>query len=759
MQDYRSDNFNYFSKQDQEKQKKKTAWKRVWFWIKIVLYVLLFGITMTGCVQSCVIKSSNYTGTGIEFYTNEKNVSPYVATFKAENNLTNDEKDKLKNQGVDLKDINIDDKNDVISFNKYEKANFNLSQRFYGEQLEAIKKQTNETYNGIYGAYKNYNVALQLYNNQDGLFNGEKQVIENKNGKYMFTTIPVKLKNEKGNYNQNEYRYKYQSIFNDNELKEWKFIDPSFDFNVYFVYDKDKKKFVLKEDTNLIKIGKFTTLIQIGKDKKNQFKFEKDLSVLSISNSNNFYSNGKDIDEYGFGKFRRDTFETLANNTFYSNNSKFYKKALNEAKNVFNISDFSNLSDYIVKTILSKDKSKIKKLEFSPQLYLALTKYSESIQKYLNDSGFSPLNTISPIKEKTIIEYNATKLAYDNQLNAVHNARNVYDSNQTTENKKAFELELEKLNEIKANLEKLNADANASYSLLHAAPNTKFSLSAAETHTIPLTQSEQRVIYDWATAWKLGPFYGLFVWPLAYVSSALTSSMPILAGWGTIIAILIITIVLRSAMFGLTFRSTVNQSKQEELKAKKAKIDAKYAEFKNNKQMKARQQQEVAELYKKNGINPLDSFATMLISMPIFFAIWRVIQALPDMKSTVWLGMSFAETSWRRLFFNQEWQYLGILIVVGLVQGISQFLPALLNRKKFKQHTNLEEAKALKKQNKTQKIIAFVFFFITFMFNAGVQIYWIISGLWTIGQTLGIHYFKKTRYYRTKFLKKENKVV
>ncbi|MGV2392602.1 UNVERIFIED_CONTAM: YidC/Oxa1 family membrane protein insertase [Campylobacter lari] len=108
---------------------------------------------------------------------------------------------------------------------------------------------------------------------------------------------------------------------------------------------------------------------------------------------------------------------------------------------------------------------------------------------------------------------------------------------------------------------------------------------------------------------------------------------------------LIITIILRGLMLAITFKSTVNQSKQEDLKSKKAKIDAKYAEFKDNKQMKARHQQEIADLYKKNGINPLDAFSTLIISLPVFFAIWRVIQGLPDMKSTTFLGISFSQTS------------------------------------------------------------------------------------------------------------------
>ncbi|SYV97945.1 putative inner membrane protein translocase component YidC, partial [Mycoplasmopsis edwardii] len=64
------------------------------------------------------------------------------------------------------------------------------------------------------------------------------------------------------------------------------------------------------------------------------------------------------------------------------------------------------------------------------------------------------------------------------------------------------------------------------------------------------------------------------------------------------------------------------QSIQEGLKSKKAAIEAKYAGFENNKAMKMKKNQEIQALYSKYNINPLDQFANLLLSMPIFFAMW-----------------------------------------------------------------------------------------------------------------------------------------
>ncbi|QLI75201.1 membrane protein insertase YidC [Mycoplasmopsis bovis] len=718
MKEYRSNNFNYFSNEDRQKEKKKSAWKKVWFWIKIVFYVLLFGIAMTGCVQSCVVKSSNYTGNGIEFYTSKENVSPHVTTLDTSHKLTKEENTYLKDNKINIELEN----DDQLYFEKNDGANFHLSHKNYGE----IIKNLRSAHQGSYGAYKNWNVAIQLRDHNKKLWNNQpiiKGTGDNSNN-YLFAVQPVEDPSAKSSY---------KTIYSPNEYKEWLLIDPSFDFDANFVYDKDKNIFKINPNsTKLINEGKFISNLDVNssndkkkKNDKNAFIYDKELSYLTFANRNNFT---------GFAKFRRDIFETLATNTFYSDKSKYYKKALSQVEKTLkngNYSvDYNGFNKYFVDKIKNK---KSNELEFAPNVFYALKYYNKALNKYANELNFSALNQISPVKNSVIEEINS--------LSNDYNKINDKNSKEATD--------------LRKKITALNEQLRNSSRLLAPAPYSSMTINLNDAVKIPYAGDEpQRVIYNWADAWKLGPFYGLLVFPTAWLSAHLSTSLSHLGGWGTIIVILVLTIILRSAMLAITFKQTVNQSKQEELKSKKAKIDAKYAEFKNNKQMKARQQQEVAELYKKHGINPFDAFVTMLISLPIFIMMWRVIQSLPEFKSTVWLGISFAETSWRRLFFSGEWQYLGVLLVVAIVQGVAQFLPQILNRKKFKERTSLEEEKALKKANRTQRIMTIVFFFVTLIFSAGLQVYWIISGLWTIIQTLSIHQFKKSTYYRRKYLDK-----
>ncbi len=303
--------------------------------------------------------------------------------------------------------------------------------------------------------------------------------------------------------------------------------------------------------------------------------------------------------------------------------------------------------------------------------FMLLSTIIKPLNKYANELNFSALNQISPVKNSVIEEINSLSNDY-NKIN---------DKN----SKEAIDL--------RKKITTLNEQLRNSSRLLAPAPYSSMTINLNDAVKIPYAGDEpQRVIYNWADAWKLGPFYGLLVFPTSLIIRLIyQQGLSHLGGWGTIIVILVLTIILRSVMLAITFKQTVNQSKQEELKSKKAKIDAKYAEFKNNKQMKVLDNnKKLLSLYKKHGINPFDAFVTMLISLPIFIMMWRVIQSLPEFKSTVWLGISFAETSWRRLFFSGEWQYLGVLLVVAIVQGVAQFLPQILNRKKFKERTSLE---------------------------------------------------------------------
>ena len=273
------------------------------------------------------------------------------------------------------------------------------------------------------------------------------------------------------------------------------------------------------------------------------------------------------------------------------------------------------------------------------------------------------------------------------------------------------------------------------------AGDTSFQISYAKNY-VPGIGTPGSTVYrpmvKWSDAWKRGPFYGIFVYPIANIASRIVNGMGDMNGWEMVLTILIVVWFTRLLTFVLSFKSVIQQTKMQELAGKKAVIDAKYAAYKGNKQMEMRKNQEVQDLYKKEGVSMFGSIGSIFLTMPFFLAMWRVIGAIPHLKAGVWLGISFPATSWRELFAGQ-FQYLPLIIAAAFFAGAQQIVPRLLTKKRDRSRINVQQKAAMKKNNKTQNIMLAVFVVMAVIFNAGLQIYWVAGGIWMIGQSIATH--------------------
>lgn len=266
-------------------------------------------------------------------------------------------------------------------------------------------------------------------------------------------------------------------------------------------------------------------------------------------------------------------------------------------------------------------------------------------------------------------------------------------------------------------------------------------------------------IATWGQAFEMGrgsgPFYGLFVYPLAYVTNKLIDAMPFMQGWESFISIVLIVIVVSLIIFALSFKGTMQQTKMQELNSKKAIIEAKYSAYQGNKQMENRKRQEIAEMYKKEGINPAASLKIIFIQMPLFLAMWRVVGTIQHIKGTTWLGINFAATSYKELFGGQV-QYLPLLIIAAGTNILAQYYPRLLTKRRDQNRINIHQKAAMKKSNRTQNIMMIVFTFMTLIFSAGLQVYFIIRSLWRVAETTLTHNILKMQ--KQKRIKRKIKV-
>ncbi|WP_051617795.1 membrane protein insertase YidC [Mycoplasmopsis iners] len=669
----RSKNFDYFTKKGNEENQRKNVLKRIWFWIKVVLYTFIFGVTMTGCIQSMVVKTSSYSGAGTEFYLNKNDIAPSVSTFIAGSKP----KDDTYLKDGQFYELKLD-----------KERNFLLSSRDNSETLKAIQTQTTEN-GGEYGKYASYSSSIQ-YVLKNGAYSTQSPILS-QNGKYLFKAASTKS---------------YSSIYGD-QLSSIQFLNPSFSIANFFTPVKDGNgnitgyKLITDNDDLYSIKGEYWN----NSTKKSTQEKYVIAEARTVQVKNTFSADQANL------AYNRDVLEFLYRETFLNPSENSYYDEAFKNNEFINGANFIEKYQNIMRGITTSATRRSLDWTFTPSELHALIKYEQVLNSYLKNVDYLGVENSNNIPLKA-------KNADGEIVDAVdQNGKTIYTN-------------------------VINDDYQAGQR------SSDLSKMAYQSD-IP-----QKAIYSWKGAWELGPFFALLAYPMAIVTAGIRNPLPDAAGWTTILAIIVAVLITRLIALAFTWKATISQSRQEELKQKKAKIDAKYAEFKNNKQMKARQQQEIQQLYKKHGINPLDTLMSTLIALPIFIAMWRVIQSVPSLKSTHWLGMDFSATSWRNLIYEGQWQYLGLLIAAIATQILSQLLPRLLNRRRLKQRITIEEAKAIKKSNKTQNIMLIVFLIFTVMFTAGIQIYWIFTSIWTIFQTLLIHWIKKTAWYRRKFLSK-----
>lgn len=82
-----------------------------------------------------------------------------------------------------------------------------------------------------------------------------------------------------------------------------------------------------------------------------------------------------------------------------------------------------------------------------------------------------------------------------------------------------------------------------------------------------------------------------------------------------------VVIITKLIQFLFTFKSIFSQFKLEEIKPKKAKIEAKYEPYKGNKMMMLKKQQEIMELHKKHNIKPYAMFLQLIITAPVLLSV------------------------------------------------------------------------------------------------------------------------------------------
>lgn len=174
--------------------------------------------------------------------------------------------------------------------------------------------------------------------------------------------------------------------------------------------------------------------------------------------------------------------------------------------------------------------------------------------------------------------------------------------------------------------------------------------------------------------------------------------------WGWTIVIL--TILIKLVLFPLSFKGMVSMQKLKDLAPKMKEIQAKY------KDDKQKQSMHMMELYKKHGANPMGGCLPLILQIPVFFAIYRVLLNAIELKGAPWM------------FWVHDLAEMDPYFVLPVLMGATMFL-----QQKITPNTMQDEM-----QKKIFQFLPVVFTFFFLWFPAGLTLYWFINNLFTIGQ-------------------------
>ncbi len=192
--------------------------------------------------------------------------------------------------------------------------------------------------------------------------------------------------------------------------------------------------------------------------------------------------------------------------------------------------------------------------------------------------------------------------------------------------------------------------------------------------------------------------------------------------WG--LAIIGLTLVVRLLLYPIANKQYASMAKLKVFAPKMKEIQERY------KDDRVRQQQEMMALYKKEKINPLAGCLPILLQIPIFYALYKTLLIAIEIRHQP-LGLWIQDLSAPdpltplNLFGLLPFQPPAVIAigVLPIILGITMWLQFRLNP------TPMDEVQKL-----VFSWMPWIFMFVMAPFAAGLQLYWIVNNIVSIGQ-------------------------
>ncbi len=180
-----------------------------------------------------------------------------------------------------------------------------------------------------------------------------------------------------------------------------------------------------------------------------------------------------------------------------------------------------------------------------------------------------------------------------------------------------------------------------------------------------------------------------------------------MGNWGW--TIILFTLLVKLVLFPLSYKGMMSMQKLKDLAPKMKDLKEKH------KGDPAKLNAQMMEMYKKNGANPMGGCLPMILQIPVFFALYRVLLNADELQGSSWLSFWITDLSAADPYY-----------ILPVLMGVSMWFQQKITPNNF---TDPMQEKIFQ-----WFPVIMALMFIIMPFPSGLVLYWVVNNIFTIGQ-------------------------
>ncbi len=178
-------------------------------------------------------------------------------------------------------------------------------------------------------------------------------------------------------------------------------------------------------------------------------------------------------------------------------------------------------------------------------------------------------------------------------------------------------------------------------------------------------------------------------------------------GW----SVILLTVAINLVLFPLRHKSVVSMRRMQEIQPQVKAIQDRYAKMKVTDPARQKMNSDLMALYKEKGVNPASGCVPTLLTLPVLFAFYALLSVAIELR-----GAPF--TLWIHDLSRYDPYF-----VTPILMGATQFW-----------QTRMTPTAGDPTQQRMVMFMPLVFMVFFVWAPSGLEIYWFVSNLWSIGQ-------------------------